>query len=182
MYQQRTNFEFTLLDPKNRAYVSGQSDRIASNSDWLMVGAGVILATLVGFLFVISGLSLLGALLSDDDVSNLGNRVIITLVMGGGTAFLIYSTVGPFREMFADRRLSSEGQILPGEVTAVTMNQGSYKGMRIRAMRVSYTFKTPQGQSLTGITGSLVGLGSVPPTHGTALGILYMDDTLHKAL
>ena len=177
MNPQRANFQFVLLDPKNRAYVSGQSDRIASNSDWLMVGAGVILATIIGFLFVATGLSLLDALMNDDN-TNMGTSVLITLVMGGGTAFIIYSTVGPFREMFADRRLASEGRILPGEITAVTMNRGG--GMS--AMRVSYTFKTPQGQSLTGITGVLVGRGSIAPPPRTQLGILYVDDTLHKAL
>ena len=177
MEQPRTDFEFVLLDPRNRAFVSGQSDRIASDSDWTMVAAGVTLGTILGVVFVLSGLGWLGAQLSDHS-TNLGNRALIALVTGAGAAFVFHQTLGPLREIAADRRLAREGKIMRGEVTGTEMR----RFRQFTVLRVSYTFEDPQGQSLTGTTGISTPSSPAILTRGTLLGILYVNDTLHKAL
>lgn len=177
MEQPRASFQFAPLDSRNLAYVQGKSDAIASDSDWSMVGAGVALATVIGMIFVLSALSLLGALVSGDN-TNLGNRVIVTLFTGAGTAFLIYQIIDPLRTVAATRRLAREGRILHGEVTGVeTRPMG-----RAYALRVSYRFTTPEGEVLTGITGVPPSAGTVILARGSTLAILYVNENLHRAL
>ncbi len=177
MEQPRAVFEFTLLDQRNRPYLIGQSSRIASNAGWDMVGAGIALATVIGFIFVLSALSLLGAVVSGNN-TNLGNRVLVTLLTGVGTAFLTFQVIAPLRTVSANRRLAREGQVVRGEIAGVEMRQ-VWRGY---FLSITYSFTTPEGKTLTGETGFPASPYGLYPTRGAPLAILYVNENLHRAL
>lgn len=177
--QPRANFQFLLLNPGNGAYVSGKADRISAEEDWSMVIAGVALATIIGFIFVLSAFGLLTALIGGNS-TNLGSRILITVVLGAGTAFLIYMALPGWRGIFENRRLASQGQILQGEVTDVESRYVSRARMGV--WRVAYRFQTPDGRALSGITGVSAPGNKPAPARGMPLAVLYVNDKLHKAL
>jgi hypothetical protein len=179
MEQSRAGFHYTLLDSQNAAFLAGKSNRVASASDWSVVISGAALGAVIGFIFVLSLLSLIAAIVSGS-VSNPGNRVIFTLILGAGTVFIFYQVINPLRIIRADRRLSAEGQVVQGEVTNVESQWVSRA--RTTVWRVSYCFQTPHGQKVTGITGLSVPSNVPVPRYGTPLAILYVDENLHKAL
>ena len=175
MEQSRVDFQFVLLDRNNADYVAGKSDRISSLTDWTMVLAGMALTGLFGYFFVAFILRLVSDM-SSGEVSNLSTRVIIGLVLAGGTAFLAWQTIGPLRTILSERRLAREGKLVPGQVTGVEVR-------RIRAVTaqlVSYRFDTPNGQTLTGTAVATAPTGTV--VRDVPLAILWLDDDLHRAL
>jgi hypothetical protein len=147
--QPRANFQFLLLDRANAPYVTGKSTTISSEQDWSLVISGVMFGTIIGFIFVLSAFGLITALIGGN-TTNLGNRVLITGLLGAGTGFIIYTLLPSWRDIFI--------------------------------WRVSYRFQSPDGRTLTGVTG-LPGHANAPaPASGTPLAILYADANLHKAL
>jgi hypothetical protein len=177
--QPRANFQFLLLDRANAPYVTGKSTTISSEQDWSLVISGVMFGTIIGFIFVLSAFGLITALIGGN-TTNLGNRVLITGLLGAGTGFIIYTLLPSWRDIFKNRRLASQGQILQGEVTGVETRYVPRARMTI--WRVSYRFQSPDGRTLTGVTG-LPGHANAPaPASGTPLAILYADANLHKAL
>jgi hypothetical protein len=175
MEQPRVDFQFILLDNNNADYVTGKSDRISSSTDWLTALVGMALTSLFGAFFIAFMLRLVSDMLSGG-VSNLGNRVIIGLILVAGTAFLASQVIDTLRTILSERRLAREGKIVPGQATGVEVWQIQY----MKVQRVSYQFDAPDGQTLTGTTGVTAPTGTV--VRGAPLAILWLDDDLHRAL
>jgi hypothetical protein len=115
--------------------------------------------------------------LSDGRVPGSASMVYLCV----SSAFFVVAALGGTNEVRAGlrrRRLAHQGVLLRGEITGA---QHVFVARVGKVVEVSYTFMTPAGESLTGTQHSKQTNIECPLT-GTPVYVLYVSDTLYRAL
>jgi hypothetical protein len=168
-----------LLNPKNRAFVEGQSRHV--HLDWRWDRFWVVVPIILVAIFITY------QRVGRQNLFNIwGSAILISLIAVPGLLIVRYR--------YRLRRLEQYGRLIKGEVITCSEKEGAGddSGPFGYKIRLRYRFRSPNGQIIAAnntryVKGQLDEIRkrhylSYPPTRGDPVVVLYVNDSLYEVL